>query len=55
MKDYGFEIMKALKKEGFDSFTEEKADDVLESLEGFISDLAYHGFDYDAWMMEMAS
>jgi len=54
MKDYGFEIMKALKKEGFDGLSEEKADDVLESLEGFISDLAYHGFDYEAWMMEIA-
>jgi len=47
MKDYGFEIMKALKKEGFDGLSEEKADDVLESLEGFISDLAAADWDYD--------
>ena len=53
MKDYGFEIMKALKKEGFDGLSEAQADDVLESLEGVISELAYHDWNYYTWMAEV--
>ncbi len=48
-KDYAEEIRECLTKHGFDDLDEKQADDVLDSIEGFISDLAYYGWDWVVW------
>ena len=48
-KDYAAEIRKCLTRYGFDDLDQEQADDVLESIEGFIIDLALFGWDYEEW------
>ena len=48
-KDYAVAIRECLTKYGFDDLDENQADDALDSIEGFICDLAHWGWDYDAW------
>ena len=49
MEDYTAEIMKILNREGFDELTKPKADDVIESLKGILSDLAVCNWDYEVF------
>ena len=48
-KDYAAEIRKYLTRYGFDDLDQEHADDILESIEGFITDLAHCSWDYEVW------
>ena len=48
-KDYAAEIRKYLTRYGFDDLDQEHADDILESIEGFIIDLAHCSWDYEVW------
>ena len=52
-KDYAAEIRKYLTRYGFDDLDQEQADDVLESIEGFIADLALYDWDYEKMKEDM--